>query len=184
MVARSNNYETKRSAKSFYQTYQANNNIYDIDIRLVNLVDAERPSSVLDFGTGTGKNLRLLLDTTKNRDGINVCGIDVSFLNVIHAKAKNEIPFVICGDEYFLCRLKDFDVVMTCSVLCHIQDIDRIIEDLKSIANKSIIIAETNDISGEFYYAHDYESYGFVDLKMDWYSEINTSNYKFYRWKK
>lgn len=170
-------------AKSFYLTYQANDRIYEIDDTLVRLVLAEHPRSVLDFGTGTGKNLRLLLNLhDKTKEPINVCGIDVSFLNIIYAKAKNDIPFVICGDEYFLCRLTEFDVIMTCSVLCHIEDIDRIIEDFKTIARKSIIIAETNDIVGEFYYPHDYESYGFKDLKIDWYSAGNNATYKFYKY--
>jgi 2-polyprenyl-3-methyl-5-hydroxy-6-metoxy-1,4-benzoquinol methylase len=171
--------------KSFYLTYQANNEIYDIDRMLINEVLKDEPRSVLDFGTGTGKNLRLLLDTTdSSKEPINVCGLDVSFLNIMYAKAKNEIPFLICGDEYFLCRLKSFDVIMTCSVLCHIRHIDTIISDFKDIAQRSIIIAETNDVVGEFYYPHNYESYGFVDLQKDWYSEGNQATYKFYRYER
>ena len=166
--------------KSFYITYQANNNIYEIDEILIKEVLKCEPLEVLDFGTGTGKNLKLLEEIATYP--IVRCGIDLSFLNIVHARAKNEIPFLIIGDEYFLCRLREFDTVMTCSVLCHIKDIDNIITELKRIAKKSIIIAETNDIVGEFYYPHDYESYGFVDLKKDWYSEGNNATYKFYKY--
>jgi ubiquinone/menaquinone biosynthesis C-methylase UbiE len=165
--------------KSFYQTYLANDNIYEIDEILTDLVLEASPDEVLDFGTGTGKNLRLI---NHKRKGITLCGIDISLLNIIYAHSRNDIPFVIKGDEYFLCRLTSFSVVMTCSVLCHIKDIDSIIKEFKRIATKSIIIAETNDIAGEFYYPHDYESYGFVDLKKDWYSAGNETTYKFYKY--
>jgi SAM-dependent methyltransferase len=168
--------------KSFYNTYLANDNIYEIDERLAYLVAQEQPREVFDFGTGTGKNLRLI--QSKIDYPVTLCGLDLSPLNIIYARARNDIPFLIMGDEYFLCRLTSFEVSITCSVLCHIKEIDRIIDDLKTLTRKSIIIAETNDIVGEFYYPHDYESYGFVDLQLDWYSEINKANYKFYKWTK
>lgn len=168
--------------KSYYSTYLANDNIYEIDRLLVNEVLKEKPSEVFDFGTGTGKNLRLIRELSK--EPVNLCGLDVSMLNIIHAKARNEIPFLIVGDEYFLCRLTSFEVSITCSVLCHIKNIDNIIRDLKNLTRKSIIIAETNDIVGEYYYSHDYESFGFVDLGIEWFSEINGANYKLYKYSK
>jgi len=167
--------------KSFYSTYLANDKIYKIDKILVDLVLKEQPREVFDFGTGTGKNLKQIMQLDSS---ITVCGLDLSLLNIIHARARNDIPFLIVGDEYFLCRLTSFEVSMTCSVLCHIQNIDAIISDLKNLTRKSIIIAETNDIVGEFYYPHDYESYGFEDLGISWYSEANRATYKFYKWTK
>jgi SAM-dependent methyltransferase len=166
--------------KSFYSTYLANDKIYEIDEILADLVVKEQPREVFDFGTGTGKNLRLIQKMANYP--ITLCGLDVSPLNILYAKARNDIPFLIMGDEYFLCRLTSFEVSITCSVLCHIKDISRIIEDLKKLTRKCIIIAETNDIAGEFYYPHDYAYYGFVDLKKDWYSEANQATYKFYRY--
>lgn len=168
--------------KSFYSTYLANDNIYQLDKILIKEVLAENPREVFDFGCGTGKNLRLLRETADYP--INLCGLDLSLLNVIYARSRNDIPFVILGDEYFLCRLTAFEVSMTCSVLCHIENIDAIINDLKILSRKSIVIAETNDIVGKYYYRHDYESYGFIDLQKDWYSEINKATYKLYKWTK
>lgn len=168
-------------AKQFYATYHANNELCEIDQMLIDEVLKENPESVFDFGTGTGKNLKRIQELNPK---VNVCGMDMSFLNIIHARAQNNLPFLIIGDEYFLCRLKNFDVVMTCSVLCHIKNIRMIIEDLKEVCLKSIIIAETNDKGGEFYYPHDYKSYGFVDLGLKWYSAGNNCNYRIYKYEK
>jgi ubiquinone/menaquinone biosynthesis C-methylase UbiE len=167
--------------KSFYYSYHANNDLFEIDHKLINQVINELPTSVLDFGTGTGKNIKEIINANKS---ITVCGLDLSFLNIIHARAKNNIPFLIIGDEYMLARLTNFDVIMTCSVLCHIQDIKAIIKDFKRITNKSIIIAETNDNGGEFYYPHDYESFGFVDTKSGWHSPANNCYYTIYKYTK
>lgn len=167
--------------KSFYITYQANNEMFEVDEILIAEVLKVKPFSVLDFGTGTGKNIRTIREINP---AVVVCGIDLSFLNIVHARAKNDIPFLIIGDESHLCRLCNFDVVMTCSVLCHIQDITDIIEEFKRIAQYSIIIAETTDEVGEFYYAHDYIALGFEDLALNWYSEENKATYKIYKWNK
>lgn len=167
--------------KSFYVNYLANNEICELDEMLVQEVIKEDPESVLDFGTGQGKNLKRIREIDPR---INLCGIDVSFLNIVHARARNDIPFLIVGDEYFLCRLRNFDVIITCSVLCHIKKITTIIRDMKEICTKSIIIAETKDKGGEFYYAHDYESFGFKDTGLSWYSSENNCKYKIYRYEK
>lgn len=167
--------------KSFYATYHANNELCEIDEMLINEVLKEKPESVFDFGTGTGKNLKRIQELNPKA---NVCGLDMSFLNIIHARAQNNIPFLIIGDEWFLCRLRNFDVVITCSVLCHIKDIRLIIEDLKQIAKKSVIIAETTDNGGEFYYHHNYENYGFVDSGLKSYSSGNNCNYRIYKYEK
>lgn len=166
--------------KSFYNTYLANDKIYELDRILVMEVLKDSPTEVLDFGCGTGKNLKLLNEMSDYP--ITVCGLDLSLLNVIYARSRNDIPFVIVADEYFLCRLTSFEVIITCSVLCHIENIDNIIQEFKKIARKSIIIAETNDNAGEFYYPHDYEKYGFGDLNLDWYSKANNATYKLYKY--
>lgn len=168
--------------KTFYSTYLANDNIYEIDQMLVTEVLKHNPDEVFDFGCGTGKNLRLIRE--RSRKPVNLCGLDLSLLNTIYARSRNDIPFVITGDEYFLCRLRAFHTSITCSVLCHIQNIDNIVEELKRLSYKNVIIAETNDVAGEYYYPHNYESYGFVDTGRDWYSEINKATYKIYKYAK
>lgn len=165
--------------KSFYANYLANDQLCELDEMLVQEVIQQNPESVLDFGTGQGKILKRIHELSPK---INLCGLDVSFLNIIHARAKNHIPFFIVGDEYFLCRLRNFDVIITCSVLCHIKSIAEIVRDMKQICTKQIVIAETKDNGGEFYYRHDYEGYGFTDTGLSWYSEENRCKYKIYKY--
>jgi len=166
--------------KSFYYNYQAADEMFPVDELTNEEIINQQPTSVLDFGCGTGKNLKYLQSKIPR---LTVAGIDMSFLNIVFARAKNNIPMLIIGDEYHLCRLSSFDVVTTTSVLCHIQDISKIITDMKRIAHKSIVICETTDIVGEFYYAHDYESFGFEFTGKEIVSG-NDATYKVYVWKK
>jgi len=172
--------KTTMHPKSFYHNYQANDEIAPLDEMMNDFVISNSPRSVLDFGCGVGKNLKYLRDSIK---GLTACGIDMSFLNIIHAKAKNQIDMLILGDEYHLCRITQFDIIVTTSVLCHIEDISDIVQEFKRIANHSIIICETTDIKGQFYYGHDYKSFGFefVGLQME---SGNDALYKIYQWKK
>jgi SAM-dependent methyltransferase len=168
-------------SKAFYSTYHANNEVFEIDHILTDMVIDLKPESVFDYGTGTGKNLKLIQEKMKYR--VEVCGLDLSFLNIIHARAIHYLPFLVIGDEAFLKYLNQFDVSITCSVLCHIPDIRDIVLQLQRIS-KHIVITETNDEINEHYYPHNYEAHGFVDQGINWYSAGNNANYKFYKWSK
>jgi len=162
--------------KTFYHNYLANNDLFEIDYMLVKHVLVSHPQSVFDFGCGTGKNLRLIQE---NYPKISLMGLDMSLMNIIYGRAKNNLPCLILGDEYSLCRIRGFGVAMTCSVLCHIENIVDIVEDLKKVAPR-VVIAETTDIVGDFYYAHDYEKLGFRFTEQEWYSPVNQATYKIY----
>lgn len=142
--------------EKFYSTYQADDNLSPLSHKLISLVDNCSPMHVLDFGCGTGKHLNAL------PKHVVTCGLDISLINLIHANVRNNCNFLALGDQQHLGHLRHFDVVMTCSVLDHIEHIDKIITEFKRIAQKAIFLAETNDVPGEYYYPHDYESYGFV----------------------
>lgn len=164
-------------AKEFYRTYLADDGPSVLSSELVNQIEELNPAHVLEFGMGTGKNLRML------DYGIAVAGIDISFLNITHAIARNEIPCAILGDETHLRHLCNFDVVFTCSVLDHIEHIDGIIDEFKRIANKGIFLAETNDVPGPYYYPHDYESYGFEKIDFKWNSQSGDgADYFIWKW--
>lgn len=171
--------------KQYYKNYQADDNLSRLSDELIDIIINEQPVHAFDFGCGSGKHLDIL-----NRYGISTIGMDISFMNVMRAKAKYDLPCIICSDERYLRNLINCDVVFTCSVLDHIEDIDGIIRNLKRIANKSIILAETRDVCGEYYFSHDYESFGFLPheiipgLEFTWKSPDDNAIYKIWKWNK
>jgi 2-polyprenyl-3-methyl-5-hydroxy-6-metoxy-1,4-benzoquinol methylase len=144
-------------AKQFYKTFQASDKINPLNKKLIEVVNSFNPASVLDFGCGTGKNLSLI------SDNITRVGIDLSPANVKVAVDRHKLN-VYWADESILDHLTNFDVCFTCSVLDHIKNGYPVIQQLKRIANKAVILAETNDEVGEFYYPHDYDIFGFTRL--------------------
>lgn len=145
--------------KEFYRNYQADNVIDELDHELIDTLLNFKPKSAFEFGSGSGKNLQLLKSFDKD---IETYGLDISIVNVIQSHL-NGVDCVIRGDERHF-PLRKFDVVYTCSVLDHIEDIHNIIGAFQDMATKAIVLAETNSFNKNFYYKHDYESYGFIKL--------------------
>jgi ubiquinone/menaquinone biosynthesis C-methylase UbiE len=163
--------------KQSYSLYIADDTLSPLSTNLLEEITKYSPVHVLDFGMGSGKHIDIL-----NKLGICTIGIDISMMNVVRAHAKYDLPFIACGDETYLRNLCNADVVFTCSVLDHIENIDGIIGEFKRIANKAVILAETNDMPGEFYYPHDYKSYGFKELDFTWVSGGDLATYHIYKW--
>lgn len=161
--------------KQYYTNYLADDGISDLSLKMFDLIKQENPDHIFEFGMGTGKNLRMFSECT--------AGLDISFINCIVSKARNSIPMIIVGDETNLRHLCNFDIVFTMSVLDHIEDIDGIIGEFKRIANKAIYLAETNDVPGDFYYPHDYESYGFTNVGFTWKSSSDGATYQIWKYK-
>ena len=172
-----------KPAKQYYETYLADDNLSDLNKDLVEEVLKEKPMHVFEYGAGTGKNLRYIQKLDKT---ISVTGIDVSKINYIYAVVRNEIPHFAIGDESALRHYCNFDVVITCSVLDHIEEIRGIIAELKRIANKAVIIAECIEQDHDnYYYKHDYTRWGFVKIMgLDRVSEGDGKMYSVYKWKK
>lgn len=165
-------------AKQFYMGYEADDNLSPLSERLINEILILNPVHVLDFGFGSGKHLSVL-----HKKGIVTHGIDISKTNVVTAIFKHSLPSVQLGDESYLRHCCNYDVVTTCSVLDHIKDIDGIIQEFKRIANKAVLIAETNDQPGPHYYPHTYEDYGFNKIDFSWKSEMGDgANYFIWIW--
>lgn len=162
--------------KRFYQDYLADNGLSPLSKELIRLIERDRPGSVLEFGTGTGKHLSALSHCKK-------FGIDVSLINVIHSNVKNGQNYVALGDEDWLTRLYNIDTVFTCSVLDHIEKIDYITQEFKRIACKSIYLAETNDTPAPLYFPHDYRMYGFRETGFEWRSNGDGALYQIWEFK-
>jgi len=163
-------------AKEFYKTYVADDNLSPLSEEVIFRIEELEPKSVLEFGCGTGKNLKLI------NDDIFKAGIDVSWPNMTIASQKG-LSNIILGDEEMLKHIQNFDIVFTVSVLDHIEDVAAIIEEFKRIANKAVFLAETTEVPSKFYYWHDFESMGFkkeddfmVNVPWRWKSEGETGD--------
>lgn len=168
------------TAAEFYKLYQADNEVSDLSHKLIKTIKSFDPVHVLDFGCGSGKHMKML-----NSWGVDTHGIDISKLNVCTAMFRNEVKSVSLGNENYLRHYCNFDIVTTCSVLDHVENIDGIISEFKRIANKAIVIAETNDVPGPYYYPHDYESLGFARIPFEWKSSKGDgATYYIWVWEK
>lgn len=167
------------TARQFYQAYISDDNFSPLSAHLISEIKRLNPKSVFDFGCGSGKHCNALL-----KEGIDAFGMDISMMNVVRANAKYDLPFVALGSENALPYLGSFDIVTTCSVLDHIEDIHKIICEFKRIATIGIVLAETNDVPGEFYYPHDYESYGFKKTHFEWTSDGDGARYNIWIWRR
>lgn len=165
------------TAKEYYKSYIADDSLSELSHELISIIERYSPIHVLDFGAGSGKHSSIL-----HKKGISTIAIDVSMMNVVRAHAKYDLPFVACGDETYLRNLANVDIVFTCSVLDHIETVSGIIGEFKRIANKAVILAETQDIPGELYYNHDYAAYGFKKVKQ-WFKMEQGDGATYYIWK-
>lgn len=121
------------------------------------------PKSVFEFGAGTGKNIVLLW---KYNPDMSAYGCDLNPENI--QKADKNGVWLEEGDEYIMQYYGNIDVVFTCDVLNHIPDIRYIVEQMKNLCNKAIVICEKEN-------NHDYRSFGF---------EIIDEKYGIWKWKK
>ncbi len=172
-----------KSPKEYYRLYLADDNLSELNKDLIEEVLKEKPQHVLEFGSGTGKNLKYLQALDRE---ISVKGIDVSYINTIHAVVKNNLDHVSLGDETDLRHMCNYDVIFTVSVLDHIEDIRAIMHEFKRIANKAIVIAECIEQDyANYYYRHEYEKYGFTKIRgLDRVSEGDNRQYQVFKWKK
>lgn len=170
------------TARETYSLYLADDTLSSLSDNLIDEILSYNPLHTLDFGSGSGKHSNIL-----NLRGIVTLALDISMMNIVRSHSKYDLPFVACCDETYLGHVRYVDVVFTCSVLDHIKEIDTIIEHFKRIANKAVILAETNDKPSEFYFSHDYESYGFVKTDYSYVSEPpngDGATYSIWKWEK
>jgi 2-polyprenyl-3-methyl-5-hydroxy-6-metoxy-1,4-benzoquinol methylase len=167
------------TATDFYKDYEADDNLSTLSLELITQIKCYKPRHVFDFGCGTGKHLSVL-----NAAGICTGGLDISATNILTGFFRHRLPLLSLGNHTHLRHVCNFDVVTTCSVLDHIEKIEGIIGELKRIANKAVVIAETNDVPGKFYYPHDYESLGFIKTAFEWKSNGDGATYHIWKWEK
>lgn len=168
-----------KDSKSYYKSYVSNEVISPCNEQQVSDILAYNPRSVFEFGCGVGRILGMLKDKVSEHYGIDISepGVEIARKKGLH---------VDVGDEAMLQRIQNYDVVLTSSVLDHIADIENIVSELKRIANKAIVIAETNTAVDKFYYPHDYASFGFARSGYKYVSQRAKipALYEIWHWKK
>jgi len=166
-------------ASEFYKTYQADNDLSPLSHEVVNKILQTSPSSVLEFGCGSCKNLKLIRD---KQSSIKVYGIDISLMNVIVGSVKNDIDYIAFGDQDWLPRINSMDVVFTVSVLDHIEEVGDIIKEFKRMAKHVFLAEPLLDKPEAFYWAHDYEKLGFKKIDYEWKSNEDGNTYYIWHW--
>lgn len=166
------------TASQFYQNYIADDSWSRLSSKLQSEILQFKPQTAIEFGCGSGKHLDGL-----RKYNVTTVGIDISLMNVIRAGTKYDLPNLICSSENILPFISAADVVFTCSVLDHIKDIKRIVQQFKRIAQKAIVIAETQvENPSMYYYYHDYESFGFKKLDFEFVTDSNGDGNTYHIW--
>lgn len=110
--------------------------------------------SVFEFGCNAGRHLYQLAQM-----GLKVQGIDINRRAVDAARLHYRVP-VDEGDEKALSKIPtgSYDVVLTVSVLSHMEKIKETLEELRRIARHHIIMVESRsrEDHGSYWWSHDY----------------------------
>ena len=140
------------SLKSWYKTKYPHS--YNIDINfhlpLYEHIRRLNPETVFEFGCNVGKNLNMLRQYKTH-------GIDTSERAIKQGKKIFNLN-IETGDEVTIGEMSErgerYDVVFTVSTLCHIEETDKLIKDLSSIATH-LFMYETK-CKGWRFFDHDY----------------------------
>ncbi len=133
-------------------------------------------NSIFEFGCNSGKNLNNLKLELK-RKGLVLEGIDINQKAINVAHDLFNLDGAKIGDEKTLEQLTSkYDLVFTISVLCHIENIELIINNLEQISNRYVMLIETKNVVGDYYFKHNYEKYGYKKV-FYFYSNENSCIY-------
>jgi len=96
--------------------------------------------SILEFGCGTGRNLRALRDA-----GHRVVGLDINEQAIKEGAGRFDLNLLLGGEERLdevVEKYGPFDLVFTVSVLDHTPDVRRVLAKLLSVARKYFLAIE------------------------------------------
>lgn len=147
-------------AKEYYKTYNPGSIITEIKKEFFSSLNDCK--SILEFGCNDGTNLK---EIKEQYPKIEILGIEINYGAVLKAHREHR-SYVLYGDESLLTRIssQSRDIVFTSSVLCHIEKIGEIVQDLQRITKKRTVFLETNEVKGQFYFPHDYEALGYKKI--------------------
>ena len=154
---------TMKELKKYYDTSITIAKPIPLNQKAIDYIISQNPTSVFEFGANWGVNLKAIQEANPS---ISCRGMDLSRIAI--AEAQKQQLMVVYGDERSLKIEPEnfFDIVFTVSVLNHIPDefIHDIIENLKRIAKKQVVLVESNEGKGNNWFSHDYEREGFWSI--------------------
>ncbi len=139
---------SEKQLKKFYREQYPINEYYNaLHEAMYGFIWNLKTSSAFEFGCNVGKNLKQL-------NIPKVSGIDISQRAIDNAL----VDGLMCGDEK---TLKDvpsdsYELVFTCSVLCHIHDVDGIIAELQRTSSNHVLLVESQCNDFDNHFPHDY----------------------------
>lgn len=156
-------------ASEFYkERHHPQYRLSEANIRMYNIILDLDVDTVFEFGCGIGRHLHRLGEL-----GYDCTGVDISKECVNEAKDNGLNVYV--GDENTLVDQNDFDLVITNSVLCHMENPP--VEQLKSMASKYLLMCECVSKTNDYWWIHEYPGKELltVDAHLD-----NGATYKIY----
>lgn len=162
--------------KEFYERWQPS--ITRTKLKQYFFDEIEEHSSVFEFGCHNGLNLEWIQSIYRN---VDVFGIDLN-RELIREGQKKGRNYITYGHEGTLKHFRKFDIVFTASVLCHIEEVDKIISELIRISNRRVVLIETIEKLSKYYFPHDYKKHGFIDTRSIRNSTINGNGALYTHW--
>ncbi len=121
---------------------------------LYGYIAALKIRSVFEFGCNAGRHLYQL-----KRMGLKVNGIDVNERGIEAARLHHHLTLQV-GDEKDLFRIpsESYDLVLTVSVLTHMEEVKSPLQELQRIARHHLILVETGSRTDKknYWWRHDY----------------------------
>jgi len=145
-----------KSRQHYKDNYHVQAEISKLNLLTYGFISSYEPESVFEFGCNMGRHLNQLRDLFK----CHVFGIDINE-NSIRSGNKLFGFENLIKDETYLKEIptNSYDIVFTNSVLCHIEEIDDIVKELRRIARTAVVVCETRLKKGEHWYNHGYNGF-------------------------
>lgn len=132
----------------------------EINAKTYAYIETLKPLSIFEFGCNVGRHLTQFEDR-----GYTAFGIDINKRSVKKAKASGLWAEAV--DESYLQDMEEgsFDLCFTNSVLCHIEKVGKIVEQLHRISTRGVIMVEAVQKQGQYYWLHKYKGEEIFELK-------------------
>lgn len=141
----------KEVKESYRLTFHPQERLSEINEWLYEYIDGLKVKAVFEFGCGVGRHLLRLRER-----GYQVFGMDINATAVFYARFINSLESVDVGDDLSLSDVPAdaFDLVLTNSVLCHIENPP--IQELARITRRHLIMVEAAVKPSDRFFLHKY----------------------------